>query len=72
MKMAYELIDVTTDPLYILMMREEDEDECDSMEERYMAGTHRARSSEAERTHGDMLGASPFELNAASMVLVPD
>ena len=64
--MAYELIDVTTDPLYILMMREGDD--TDELEESYMAGTHRAKSWEAERMTSDMLGASPFELDAVNML----
>ena len=50
------------DPLAILMAREcEDDSDEDSAESRYLAGTHRAATSERERGD-DMLGASPFEL----------
>lgn len=51
------------DPLAILMARESEDDCCDdSSESRYLAGTHRAATSERERGD-DMLGASPFELH---------
>lgn len=49
------------DPLAILMSRECEDDSDDSAESRYLAGTHRAATSERERGE-DMLGASPFEL----------
>lgn len=39
------------DPLSILMTREGDEAEVDALHSMYTAGTHRAKSTEVERTH---------------------
>ena len=59
---AYELADMTSDPLHILLAREE-EDDGDELESFYLAGRCIARPEVERRIDGtDMRGASPFEL----------
>lgn len=62
--MEYEFADCSTDPLVILMMREGDED-TGEMESCYTAGMHRAKRYEGDRyVANDVLGASPYEIEA--------
>ena len=57
---AYELADMTSDPLHILLAREDDDGELESY---YLAGRCLARPEVERRIDGtDMRGASPFEL----------
>lgn len=59
MGLHYEAVDYN-DPLSILLAAEgEDTDDRESF---FEAGLHRAKTFERERTEGDLLGASPFEL----------
>lgn len=51
------------DPLTLLLMTEEDDEECDVLHSCWEAGLHRAKCYEPERTQNDLLGASPFEAN---------
>ena len=51
------------DPLTLLLMAEDDEDECDALHSCWDAASHRAKCYEPERMTSDMLGASPFETN---------
>lgn len=62
--MAYEQADYSGDPLEVLLRREEEDAECDVYESMLMAGQHRTKTMEVERTHGDTLGYSPAELSA--------
>lgn len=57
----YEPVDYN-DPLSLLLQAEGES--TDDREAEFDAGTHRAKTFEAERTQGDMLGASPVELAA--------
>ena len=64
---AYEAVDYN-DPLSILLSREsEDDAETDALESFYCAAKHRAKTAETERTTGDMMGASPFELSCTEI-----
>ena len=58
---TYEAVDYN-DPLSILLQAEGEE--TDERESFFEAGTHRAKTYEAEREHGDALGYSPAELAA--------
>ena len=58
---TYEAVDYN-DPLSILLQAEGEE--TDERESFFEAGTHRAKTYEAEREHGDTLGYSPAELAA--------
>lgn len=60
--MIFEAVD-WSDPLSLLLAREGAADEVDALHSLYEAGGHRTRTMEVERTIGDMLGASPFELS---------
>ena len=58
---AYELADMNSDPLHILLAREDDDG--DDIESFYLAGRCLARPEVERRIDGmDMRGASPFEL----------
>ena len=58
---AYELADMNSDPLHILLAREDDDG--DDLESYYLAGRCLARPEVERRIDGmDMRGASPFEL----------
>ena len=58
---AYELADMNSDPLHILLAREDDDG--DDIESFYLAGRCLARPEVECRIDGmDMRGASPFEL----------
>ncbi len=58
---AYELADITSDPLHILLAREGDDG--DDLESFYLAGRCLARPEVERRIDGtDMSCASPFEL----------
>ena len=58
---AYEFADVSSDPLHILLAREDDDG--DDLESFYLAGRSSARPEVERRIDGtDMRGASPFEL----------
>ena len=59
----YEAVDYN-DPLSLLLAAEDEEAECEALQAQYDAGTHRAKTYEAERTESDMMGASPAELAA--------
>lgn len=60
---AYDIADMSGDPLYILMCREDDEDAAEELESRYMAGRSVRSHSEPERyVAHDVLGAAPYEL----------
>ena len=59
----YEAVDYN-DPLSLLLAAEDEAAECEALQAQYDAGTHRAKTYEAERTTGDMMGASPVELAA--------
>jgi hypothetical protein len=59
----YEAVDYN-DPLSLLLQAEDEEAECDVLHSQYDAGRSKAKTSEVERTTGDMLGASPVELAA--------
>ena len=59
----YEAVDYN-DPLSLLLAAEGEDAEVDALHEQYDAGTHRAKTYEAEREHGDTLGYSPAELAA--------
>ena len=62
--MEYEFADCSTDPLVALMLREGD-DEADAMESCYTAGMHRTKRYEGDRyVANDVLGASPYEIEA--------
>ena len=50
------------DPLQNLLIAEGDEAEAEALGAYYESGTHRTATFEAERTHNDLLGASPFEV----------
>jgi hypothetical protein len=51
------------DPLTLLLMAEEDDEESDVLHSYWNAASHRAKTFEVERMTSDMLGASPFETN---------
>ena len=51
------------DPLSILLAAEGFSDDADELASYYDAGTHRTSTVEVEKTSGDTLGASPFELD---------
>lgn len=58
---AYELADMNSDPLHILLAREDDDG--DDLESYCLAGRCLARPEVERRIDGtDMRGASPFEL----------
>lgn len=58
---AYELADMNSDPLHILLAREDDDG--DDLESYYLAGRCLARPEVERRIDGmDVRGASPFEL----------
>ena len=59
----YEAVDYN-DPLSLLLQAEGEDAEVDALHEQYDAGTHRAKTYEAEREHGDTLGYSPAEMAA--------
>ena len=59
----YEAVDYN-DPLSLLLAAEGEDAEVDALHEQYDAGTHRAKTYEAEREHGDTLGYSPAEMAA--------
>ena len=50
------------DPLQNMLTAEDNEAEAEALGSYYESGTHRRATSEAEKTVGDMLGASPFEV----------
>ena len=60
---TYEAVDYN-DPLSLLLAAEDEEAECEALQAQYDAGTHRAKTYEAEREHGDALGYSPAEMAA--------
>lgn len=60
---TYEAVDYN-DPLSLLLAAEGEDAECEALQAQYVAGTHRAKTYEAEREHGDALGYSPAELAA--------
>lgn len=67
MNTSYEGVDYN-DPLSILISAEsEDDSGADELESLYCAARYRARTFEVERTTGDMLGASPFELASSEI-----
>ena len=58
---AYELADMTSDPLHILLAREDDDG--DDLESCCLAGRCLARPEVERHIDGtDMMGCSPFEL----------
>lgn len=57
----YEPVDYC-DPLALLLVAEGDEDEAEALASQYEAGSHRTSTVEVEKTAGDWLGASPFEV----------
>lgn len=58
---AYELADMNSDPLHILLALEDDDG--DDLESFYLAGRCLSRPEVERRIDGtDMRGASPFEL----------
>ncbi len=59
----YEAVDYN-DPLSLLLAAEGEDDDVDERQSFFEAGTHRAKTYEAEREHGDTLGYSPAELAA--------
>jgi len=63
---AYELADMTSDPLHILLAREDDDG--DDLESFYLAGRCLARPEVERRIDGtDMRGAPPFETAGVEM-----
>lgn len=59
----YEAVDYN-DPLSLMLLAEEDEDsEVEHLHSQYDAGLARRSTFEVEKTVGDMLGSSPFELD---------
>lgn len=61
----FDIADCTTDPLALLIAREEgDELEAEVMESSYLAAMNRTKTSEREREQVDLLGASPAEFEA--------
>ena len=50
------------DPLSILLAAEGAGDEADELASFYDAGSHRTSTVEVEKTEGDWLGSSPFEI----------
>ena len=68
MSNAYDIADMSGDPLYILMCREDDELDAESLESAYLAGNARARTAEGDRyMPRDRLGAAPYELAQLAM-----
>ena len=61
MGLHYEAVDYN-DPLTLLLAAEDEDAECDVLHTMYDAGLSRAKTFERERTEGDLLGASPYEL----------
>lgn len=69
MSNAYDIADMSGDPLYILMCREDDELEAEVLESAYLAGNARARTAEGDRyMPRDRLGAAPYELAQLDMM----
>ena len=67
MNTRYEGVDYN-DPLSIMLANESDDDSgADELESLYCAARYRARTFEIEKTSGDMLGASPFELASSEI-----
>ena len=50
------------DPLSLMLAAEGFSDEVDALASFYDAGVHRTSTVEIEKTEGDWLGSSPFEL----------
>ena len=63
MGLHHEAVDYN-DPLSLLLAAEDADAEVDVLQSQYEAGLHRAKTFEVERTSGDWLGASPYELSA--------
>ena len=61
MGLHYEAVDYN-DPLTLLLAAEDADAECDVLHTLYDAGLSRAKTFVRERTEGDLLGASPYEL----------
>ena len=51
------------DPLSLMLAAEGFSAEADELASFYDAGSHRTSTVEVEKTEGDWLGASPFELD---------
>lgn len=61
LRQHFEAVDYN-DPLSLLLAAEDEDTECEVLHSQYDAGLSRAPTFEVERTTGDLLGASPFEL----------